>query len=195
MEIELDPDLAEALAAEADERGFDGTEAYARWLLEHREGVVQPPGERLQARLDRVEDELQRLRRTLEDGFETEITVESGTDVTDGPSGGVWFDERTSEDSDAGDAIDDVGREEQLDEGEENGDVSEFAYSDDLEPPADVDEHVEEELEDAADDDEIAEALANVELEDEEDENEDSDGAERENDDNERGADGDSENR
>ncbi|MFB6200610.1 MAG: hypothetical protein ABEI98_01220 [Halorhabdus sp.] len=163
MEIDLDPDLAEELAREANERGFDGPDAYAQWVLAHRQSVIQPPDERLQARLDRVESELERLRRTITEGFETEITVESGPDVGDSPAAGAWFDEGGADAPDA-DGDDDVA------ESADTAGVSEFAYSGDLEPPAeDIDQEtqpVEEAPEDAADDDEIAQALADVELED-----------------------------
>ena len=167
MEIDLDSGTIDALAAEADERGFESPEAYVRWLLEHRESILRPPGEQLAARLERVEGELERLRRTLEDGFETEITVESGAGgVPDAGSEGEWFDERRT----SGEGTESGPDDESFDVPEEDAGVSEFAYSADLEPPAEdagTETSVEEEPENAADDDEIAEALADVELEDE----------------------------
>ncbi|WP_135663827.1 hypothetical protein [Halorhabdus rudnickae] len=202
MEIDLDPETVDSLAEEAAERGFESPEAYARWLLEHRQSILRPPGEQLESRLQRVEGELERMRRTLEDGFASEITVESGTNgLSDTTEEGEWFDEgRTAGDESSQASADEFGEtsaedspvefgetsaedspaefgetpaEDPADESDDaaDGSVSEFAYSDQLEPPADepaAEASVEEEPEDAADDDEIAEALAEVELEDEE---------------------------
>ncbi|WP_136689238.1 hypothetical protein [Halorhabdus amylolytica] len=174
MEIDLDPETVDALAAEADERGFESPEAYASWLLEHRESILRPPGEQLAARLERVEGQLQRLRRTLEDGFATEITVESGAGgLPDASAEGEWFDENRASGEGGKQASADEFGEGSADDIEDSApadSVSEFAYSDSLEPPAEdapPEPPIEGESADAADDDEIAEALAEVELEDE----------------------------
>jgi len=180
MELDLDPETVDSLAEEADERGFESPAAYVEWLLEHRESILRPPGERLQARIEDVEDELARLRRSFEEGVATEITVESGTGGTvESDAEGAWFDEGRSSGTDQDKTSEfSEANPEESDEPDEGG-VSEFAYSTDLEPPAEDTsgedtrateteaEPVEDDPADAADDDEIAEALAEVDLDDE----------------------------
>ena len=172
MELDLDPATIDALAAEADERGFESPEAYAGWLLEHRESILRPPGEQLQARLERVEGQLERLRHTLEDGVATEITVESGpSDRSEPQSETEWFDEGRSADETTSAVSGEFDDEPAEDTATTDAGVSEFAYSDELDPPPEDDageSPVEDDPEAAADDDEIAEALADIELEDEE---------------------------
>jgi len=199
MDLDLDPDLVDSLSAEADARGFATTEAYVRWLLEHREAVLQPPGERVEARLEQLTGRIDSLTQALADtgldqsrvaptssepsdwfdasretdtwdddrsgvaGVET-ATGATGTDPTARETETAVTDD-TSGDEDGGFAF--VGAD---DAEEATESVSEFAYSDDLEPPAEsTDESPEPEPipEDGADDDEIADAIADIDIDEE----------------------------
>ncbi|ERJ06113.1 hypothetical protein HLRTI_001876 [Halorhabdus tiamatea SARL4B] len=185
MDLDLDPDLAETLAEEADERGFKSAEAYARWLLEHRQAVLQPPGERVEARLDQLAGRVESLAAALTDeALDQPRTSATSSDPSD------WFDasreshawnpdqdettladEDTSQTEPEGFAFvgeDDVGTEDD----EVEASASAFAYSDDLEPPGETADESPEppaEPEDGADDDEIADAIADVDIEEETD--------------------------
>ena len=176
MDLDLDPDLRESLSAEADARGFATTEAYVRWLLEHRQAVLQPPGERVEARLERLANRVESLTRHLsEAGLDRPQTGATSSEPAD------WFD--ASRESDTWDADEEaatgadeataqagfafVGEDTEADD-EADESVSEFAYSDDLEPPGDAPEEPTEsasEPDDGADDDEIADAIADVDIE------------------------------
>ncbi|MEF8882169.1 MAG: hypothetical protein V5A34_06575 [Halapricum sp.] len=70
--LELDARLADALRADARERGFADGEAYLRWLVHNRERLFE------RAMLD---DRLREMERRL-DGIETTLADESsgGTD-------------------------------------------------------------------------------------------------------------------
>ncbi|WP_181685923.1 hypothetical protein [Halorhabdus salina] len=204
MEIDLDGDLAGDLEAEAEERGFDSLEAYVRWLLEHREAVLRPPGDRLASRIDALEDEIEHLRGAIEAAgtpdaasIKAEDWIDESRDQTDwdddtetATGGGFEFSGGTGTESDeldapaespttsGGDSVDESDHAASLDpqdeqstsdELEESG-ISEFAYSDDLEPPPESDDEpaeaddTSEEPEDGADDDEIADAIADIDL-------------------------------
>jgi hypothetical protein len=210
MEIDLDGDLAEELAAEAEERGFESPAAYARWVLQHREAVLDPPGEQLASRIDGLEDEIERLRGAIEAAgspeaasVEAEGWIDESRDQTawdddteTDEGGGFDFSGGTDADSasletpaesattsesdlatESGSAASPDSPDEQPepDELDESG-VSEFAYSNDLEPPPETDDEpveagdASEEPEDGADDDEIADAIADIDLADEDEE-------------------------
>jgi hypothetical protein len=191
MEIDPDEELRQALSTEADERGFDDVEAYVRWILRHREAVLNPPGDRLAGRIERVESEVKRLRKAIESGEspsvaesgESPSAAESGDPLSSGesePGGTAWFDESRGEPTESSGEASDAdfefgGTESTADSGDDE--VSEFAYSSDLEPPGEESttesteesasvetEAAEEEPEDGADDDEIADAIADIDL-------------------------------
>lgn len=181
MDLDLDPDLRESLSAETDARGFATTEAYVRWLLEHRQAVLQPPGERVEARVERLAGRVESLTRALAaEGLEQPRTSATSSEPAD------WFD--ASRESDAWDADGDeaTGADEATAQAETAGfafvgedadaddeaaeSVSEFAYSDDLEPPGETADESPEpasEPEDGADDDEIADAIADIDIDEE----------------------------
>lgn len=128
MEIDLDGELAADLAAEAEERGFDTSEAYVQWLLEHREAVLTQPGERLASRVESLQGEIERLRAAIESdrpafdaehGAGSDQTVQAERDAEDETGGGGFeFGEAESADADV------------------ESDATEFPYSSSLEPPA-----------------------------------------------------------
>ncbi|WP_158855528.1 hypothetical protein [Halorhabdus sp. CUG00001] len=200
MELDLDGDLAGDLTAEATERGFDSPEAYARWLLEHREAVLRPPGEQLASRIDALESEIERLRGAIEaTGSLEDVSIEAeewidesrdqtawDDDTETAEAGGFEFAGDTETESDGPDtpaessppseteagsatSLDSQDEQPTPDTLEDTG-VSEFAYSDDLEPPSESgDEPAEaddagEKAEGGADDDEIADAIADIDL-------------------------------
>ncbi|WEL16594.1 hypothetical protein SVXHr_0413 [Halorhabdus sp. SVX81] len=197
MDLDLDPDLGESLSAEAEQRGFATTEAYVHWLLEHRQSVLQPPGERIEARLEQLEGRIESLTLALEDaGVEQSSVATSSepaawfdasreTDTWDDTSSGAAADtatgtpgaEPTPQEPDA-DAPDDAADQTGFAFGDEadaeaatDESVSEFAYSDDLEPPGESTAEAPEptsEPEDGADDDEIADAIADIDIDEEE---------------------------
>lgn len=188
MELDLEADLVAELAAEADQQGFDSPEAYARWLLAHRDAVLNPPEDQLLGHLERLEIEVDRMRAMIES--------DRSQGDRDRTSGQAWFDtaagvqsspqadkaNETSFQFGAGDAT--------TDETGEEG-VNEFAYSSDLEPPDKVTETASpaeasaqteatsgELADDGADDDEIADAIADVDLAEEDQDDVAGDGAE-----------------
>jgi len=203
MDLDLDPTVAESLSAEAERRGFETTEAYVRWLLEHRQSVLQPPGERIEARLEQLEGRIESLTLALQEGNlehsppstpssepsdwidasrETDTWDDTGTGVVDaeptaGSTGAVPTPEESDANADASVPEDAAGDEggfafggEADEEATTEDSVSEFAYSDDLEPPDGGDEATDApatEPEDGADDDEIADAIADIDIDEE----------------------------
>jgi len=203
MDLDLDPTVAESLSAEAERRGFETTEAYVRWLLEHRQSVLQPPGDRIEARLEQLEGRIESLTLALQEGnlehsppstpssepsdwidasLETDTWDDTGTDVagtereTDA-TGTAPTAREPDANADADvpeDAAGDEGGfafgDQADDEATTDDSVSEFAYSDDLEPPDGGDEATDapaSEPEDGADDDEIADAIADIDIDEE----------------------------
>ncbi|WP_136717705.1 hypothetical protein [Halorientalis salina] len=151
IRVELDGDVVEELTEEAQLQGFDDRESYLRWIVAHRPmsdlATTQAPA--VASRVSELEERVTLLERQLDLDEPTNPdsdlgTADSGANLDEGSGGGV-----------------------DLDSGSEPS-LGDDAGSDTVDLDAPEDDPEPEPEEDAAEDDDIAEAIGDVSLDDEE---------------------------
>ncbi|MFB6163655.1 MAG: hypothetical protein ABEJ31_00690 [Haloarculaceae archaeon] len=150
IRVDVEEDLAAELAEEAALQGFDDRAAYLRWILAHRPmsdlAGTQAPA--VASRVAELEERVKLLERQA--GFDEPVDPDADLGDSTTPSTG-------SLGADGSEAGDDSG-------GSDGG-----ASLDGGEPAADgfASKAADDEAEDAAEDDDIAEAIGDVSLDDE----------------------------
>lgn len=167
--VELDESLVDELDEEAQLQGFDDRGAYLRWVIANRPmselATTQAPA--VASRVSELEERMKLVERQLDLSAPTDAAEDLSDGSTPSSAGGELAAEGDSarfEESGSGASLDPNSGGTGLDEP-----VEQDTEPVDLEDPTD-DEPDEEE--DGAQDDDIAEAIGDIDLEDEEEENE-----------------------
>jgi hypothetical protein len=168
--VELDESLVDELDDEAQLQGFDDRGAYLRWVIANRPmselATSQAPA--VASRVSELEERMKLVERQLDLSAPTDAADDLADGTTPSSSGGELAGDSggaSLDDSGSGASLDDTSSGASLDEP-----VEQDTEPVDLDDPTATAEEEEEGDEDGAQDDEIAEAIDDIDLEDEEEE-------------------------